>query len=103
MLFLGHRGEITVTDEDLVSRHSHSPDEAVETVDSFVFNRSAAAFVPRRSSLKDGAVIVSLQKAAESVTLRIAGVDSSGVAVLGNVALPANLVSIRKPSVSRDF
>lgn len=94
VLFIGQSGEITVTDQDLVTRHSYSPEQQSETVESFVFSRSEAVFVPRRSTSKEGAAIVSLQKSGDSTRLRVVSVDNSGVAVLGDLALPSKLVSL---------
>lgn len=92
MLFIGQNGEITVTDQDLVAQHPHSSEEQSELIKSFVFNRSEATFVPRRVTLKDGAVVVSLLKSGDSVRLQVVGVDSSGVKTLANLVLPPILV-----------
>ncbi|GJE84877.1 hypothetical protein PsYK624_009530 [Phanerochaete sordida] len=59
--------------------------------------------MPSRLSFKDGAVVVSLQKSVESITLRIVGVDGSGLAVLGNVALPSNVTILKSTCSAAGF
>ena len=104
VLFVGEKGEISVTDQDLAPLHSYNPEQESQTVDSFVFSRSEAVFAPRRLALRDGAVIVSVQKSHESISIRLAGIDRSGITILGDIALPPKLVSTSpKPPSQHDL
>ena len=92
VILLGHNGEITVTDDDLNVQHSQTFEDASEVQKTFVFDRSQATFVPKRTSLKEGAVVVSLVKAAGSSLLRIIGIDANGIKVLAELPIAGSLV-----------
>lgn len=60
---------------------------------AFVFNRSQVSFIPGRWDLKDGAVVVTVVKAAGSSRIRFVGINNSDIKVLGNAPIPVEIVS----------
>ena len=94
VVFVGQNGECTITDQDLNVQHTHTFEGESDVQKVFVFNRSEATFVPKRWSLKDGAVIVTVAKTVGALRIRVVGIDESGIRVLGDLPLPVDAVSI---------
>ncbi|KIP07738.1 hypothetical protein PHLGIDRAFT_127500 [Phlebiopsis gigantea 11061_1 CR5-6] len=103
VLLFGPNGEITVADDDLTVQYSHTFEDASEVQKFFIFDRSQATFVPRRSSLKDGAVIVSLVKIAGSSVLRIVGIDANGIKTLADLPIAGSLAVLDATCSSTGF
>jgi hypothetical protein len=91
---VGQRGETTVTDAELDIQHTHKFDGDNDVLKAFVFNRSEAAFVPKRWDLKDGAIVLTIVKSAGTLRIRVIGIDDTGIRLLGDLPLPASIVSI---------
>ena len=89
VVFIGDRGELIVTDANMNVQHKYTPTQPkAQPITSFHFGRRACSFVPSRSQFKQGAVIVTLIRTGEGVSILVAGANSGGIVSLGECALP---------------